>query len=102
MGEGEKKARLVYTSGVSAFTGEPFVQMELHRGDGAIEAVCQMTPDEARKHGTYAITVATAAEHDAMLVAVMREDIEAPVEYAGMLLQMMRDRHGRASGETAR
>lgn len=52
-------------SGVSAFTGEPFVLLTWGARSG------QMSPDEARTLGLHIIAAADAAETDAIVVGLL-------------------------------
>lgn len=59
-------ARTIWSvSGVSAFTGQPFVQL------GWNQESAQMTPDEARAFGLHVIEAADAAVMDAHLRTVL-------------------------------
>lgn len=54
-------------SGVSAFSGEPFVQVRWGRESG------QLTPAEARMHALHVLEAAEASESDALLVAMLTD-----------------------------
>lgn len=73
------------TSGVSLFTGEPFVQMvwvgETNSG--------QMTPEEMREFGTTCFRAAEAAETDAMLWQFVN-DMGLPENVGARMLQDLR------------
>lgn len=78
---------LMYSSsGVSAFTGDPFVLLTWGHESA------QMTPDEARAFALHIINAADTAENDALIVKVLQEVIETSHDAALMVLGIMRDR----------
>lgn len=79
---------LLSTSGVSAFTGEPFVLLEWH---GPMSG--QMTPDEARQLGLHIIEAADAAVTDSLVIAELKS-IGLKDEPAAVFLQRVRTRRG--------
>lgn len=60
-------------SGVSAFTGQPFVKMLLTFADGSEKAVGQLAPEEARAHALRILMAAEASVHDAAVAAWLRD-----------------------------
>lgn len=77
-------------SGVSLFTGEPYVQMKWGEQDG------QLTPDECRAHAAGLIEAAEAAEFDAIFWKWSKERLAATDERAGQILQDFRRYRERA------
>lgn len=73
---------------VSAFTGEPFVQ--LHWG----ELHAQMTPDEARQHAFAILECAEAADSDAFLFHFARKRVGMDEERAAKLIFSFREFRG--------
>lgn len=57
-----------FVSGVSAFTGEGFVQVFVNG-----KTLGQLSPDEVRQHGQAAFEAAEAAESDALIWAQLKE-----------------------------
>lgn len=71
--------RIDLTSGVSAFTGEPYVHVAAIV-DGEVAGFGQLSPAEMRAHGLAALEAAEAAESDALVFAELTETagLEAP------------------------
>lgn len=79
---------LISTSGVSAFTGEPFVLLQWR---GPLTG--QMAPDEARQMALHIIAAADGAETDACLAAALT-DAGVTLDATTALLSAVRDRRG--------
>lgn len=60
-------------SGVSLFTGEGFCHVHAVGTEGTVVAGGQMTPAEVRSMALHWLRAAEAAEHDAAVVAELRE-----------------------------
>lgn len=82
--------RVEMASGVSAFTGDPFVQMRLVFADGSAKTVAQFTPADAREHGLHVIETAEAAVHDAAMAAWMKAKLGADPETAAQAVADLR------------
>jgi hypothetical protein len=72
------------SSGVSAFTGKPFVLLTWEHMSG------QLTPAEARELALQIIEAATAAEHDALFVRWTREEVGLDMQAAVQGLAALR------------
>lgn len=72
-------------SGVSAFTGEPFIALQWGEQRG------QLTVAEAREHAFAILETCEAAESDAFLYKFMREKVNATEERAAMMLVAFRE-----------
>lgn len=81
---------LLSTSGVSRFTGEPFVLLEWH---GPLSG--QMTPEEARQLGLHLIECADVAVTDALVVSELK-DMGVNDGAATLFLHHVRARRGGA------
>lgn len=77
---------LEFLSGVSVFTGEPFVHIRL---DGRL--IGQVDPETARRIGLDALAVAEAAESDALIVRLLTETVGLDEQAALSFLVAMRD-----------
>lgn len=86
-------APLIFTGGVSAFTGEPFVHVHLHRN-----AITQWTPDEARSHAMYVLDAAIVARLDQGYLAFLCDAIKLDQDVAIVAVDDLR-RH-RVEGAT--
>lgn len=75
------------TSGVSAFTGEPFCQVIIN---GVARG--QMTPTEVRQMALGWLEAAEAAESDAMVMAEMMETVGVDQQTAGAFVAALRKR----------
>ena len=83
--------RIEMASGVSAFTGDPFVHMLLVFADGSTKTINQFTPADARQHGLHVIETAEAAVHDAAMAAWMRDKLNAEPEVAAQAIADLRE-----------
>lgn len=88
------------TSGVSAFTGEPFCHVQWGKESG------QLTPNEVRQMALLWLGAAEAAEQDAIVFQLIREELEFPPELAAQFIQRMRairdaqdDTRGKGAGQ---
>ena len=89
------------TSGVSNQSGGGFVHLSWGDRSG------QLTPAEAREHGLSVIAAADAAEHDSIVVAVMRrvitndgeddDDVRADRMVGQFLLDLREERERRSA-----
>lgn len=70
-------APLVFTGGVSARTGEPFVHVGLSG-----KALTQWTPDEARGHALYVLDCAVVAGLDQSYLAFLVDEVKLDRETA--------------------
>lgn len=86
MSDGESDEVMEVLSGVSAFTGEPFVQLRW-----GIQ-MAQFTPEEARQYALNVLAVAEASESDAAVVKMLTDDIGLPEQAALQFLVALRDR----------
>ena len=80
-------------SGVSMFTGEPFVEVTVML-DGHTHAIGQLSPDETRQHGLAYLAAAEAAEQDALVFKVLTEGVGLDKEHAGAFVLRMREERG--------
>ncbi len=78
-------------SGVSLFTGEPFVQIVVV-ADGAPVARGQLPPAEVRRHALAYLEAAEAAETDALVWHMLREEVGMSEEAVGTFLTALRAR----------
>jgi len=80
---------LEFHSGVSAFTGEPFVMVQWGHQTG------QLTPAEAEAHAIAVIQAAQAARHDAAIMAELMSNggfgREAAAGFIGALRKRLED-----------
>jgi hypothetical protein len=88
--EPEDVTRLGFASGVSAFTGEPFIAMEATFGDGSRRRAGQLTPIEARQHALAVLEAAEAAVHDAAVVRWLQVRMELEPQAAVTVLCELR------------
>lgn len=72
-------------SGVSAFTGEPFITLQWGDQRG------QLTVEEARSHAFAILETCEAATSDAFLFKFMRERVKADEQRAAQLLVAFRE-----------
>ena len=77
------------TSGVSMFTGEPFVQIVVTI-DGKPAGRGQLSPAETRAHAMAYLEVAEAADQDANFYKLMKEKLELDDKVIGHLLSDLR------------
>ncbi len=76
---------------VDAFTGQPFVTMELTFADDSVRRAAQLTPDEARYYALGVLMAAEAAKHDAAMAAWLRTRMELAAEEAARAVAELRD-----------
>jgi hypothetical protein len=76
------------SSGVSAFTGKPFVLASWGVESG------QLTPDEARALALRIVEAAAAAEHDALVLRWLQERMDLPADTAAQALVDLRELRG--------
>jgi hypothetical protein len=79
------------TSGVSAFTGQGFCTIELHR-PGHVEVLGQLDPEQVRQMALAWLGAAEAAEHDAAVFAELVETAGLDEATAGTFIAHLRDR----------
>ena len=77
------------TSGVSLFTGEPYVQI-VATIDGKPAGHGQLSPAEVRAHAMAYLEAAEAAEQDANFYKLMKEKLELDDAVIGHLLSDLR------------
>ncbi|WP_258904842.1 CREG family protein [Actinokineospora sp. UTMC 2448] len=80
---------LSMASGVSAFTGEPFVNLMVNFADGSRKTAGQLTPQQTREHALALLEAAEAAVHDAAMARWMRSQ-GATQEVAGSAVAAIR------------
>lgn len=73
-------------SGVSLFTGKPFVTLRWGKSSG------QLTPQEAEQHGLAVIATAMAARIDAAVFAELTETLGVDKQTAGRFIAGLRTR----------
>lgn len=91
MSDEQKPADMIHLeSGVSIYTGEPFVKIDWGEQHG------QLTPENARAHAMFILKCADAAISDAFLWHFLCETAGLPEEKAATALMLFRDyRDGR-------
>ncbi len=82
----DEETEIRIESGVSMFDGSPFCGVFVNGAQ-----VGQMTPDEVRQMALTWLEAAEAAEHDALVVAELR-DMEAKEQTIAAFLQALRAR----------
>lgn len=83
--------QLDFHSGVSAFTGEPFVAFYATLADGSVRQAGQMTPANAREHAGAVFQAAEAAVHDAAMAQWLRERVGMEPEKAATAVHELRE-----------
>jgi hypothetical protein len=83
--------RIGMESGVSAFTGAPFVKLTVDFPDGSSKAMGQMTPEEVRQHALQLLETAEAAVHDAAMAQWLRKRLDADPEHAAAMVADIRE-----------
>lgn len=73
------------TSGVSAFSGDPFIAMHWGAESG------QFTPDQARQHALKILECAEAAESDAAIVSWAETKMGMDKQTAVLILKDLRE-----------
>lgn len=76
---------------VDAFTGQPFVTMELTFADSSVRRAAHMTPDEARYYALGVLMASEAAKQDAAVAAWLRTRMELAAEEAARAVAELRD-----------
>lgn len=79
------------TSGVSAFTGQPFCLVEAVGTDGA-RWTGQLSPAEVRAMALHWLEAAEAAEHDAIVRTELVEGLGLEDKVAAAFIAALRDR----------
>lgn len=76
---------------VDAFTGQPFVTMELTFADSSVRRAANMSPDEARYYALGVLMASEAAKQDAAVAAWLRTRMELAAEEAAQAVAELRD-----------
>jgi hypothetical protein len=91
-------SNVIMTTGLSAFTHEPFLGVRAEAVDGSFMSG-QLTVGEVRMMALNWLAAAEAAESDAIVFAVCVEDVGLEKDAAlGMIFQM-RERRGLTTGD---
>lgn len=84
-------SEIYFESGVSAFTGDPFLSVEVAFTDGTRRRGAQMTPQQAREHALHVLEAAEAAVHDAAMHKWLKEKVGMDPEQAAAGVHELRD-----------
>ena len=92
-------ARLGMESGVSVFSGKPFVKLTVDFPDGSSKAVGQLDPDEVRRHALKLLETAEAAVHDAAMAQWAQKRLDAEPEQAAAMVADIREYRADQQGD---
>ena len=84
-------SRLGMESGVSVFTGKPFVKLTVDFPDGSSKAVGQLNPNEVREHALKLLATAEAAVHDAAMAQWLQHKLGAKPDEAAAAVGDIRE-----------